>query len=622
MLASVRVLGSPIVIPRISRRSALSGAAYAGAAAALSGLWPGRVAAGVPERTVPDELSGSRFDLCVLRAPVPIEGRRGEAITINGSVPGPLLRWREGDEVVLRVKNELDEDTSIHWHGILVPYGMDGVPGVSFPGIAPGETFEYRFPVRQAGTYWYHSHSGLQEQSGHYGALVIEPAKGDPVAFDREHVLVLGDWTFSRPEWIFERLKKSSESFNFGKPTLGGFFREAGSRGFGAALRDRAAWARMRMSVADLADVTGAAYTYLVNGCGPADNWTGRFQAGERVRLRFVNAAAMTLFNIRIPGLPMTVVQADGLDIQPVEIDEFQIGVAETFDVIVTPRQERAFTVMCEAMDRSGYGRATLAPAAGFPEADRNPSFSAEVPPLRKPPRLTMRDMGHGGHRDSPSGSEHAPSGTASHGGMGHAGMDHGEMDHAGMDGTGASSAPQPHDHPKGPGVANLAAAPVSRLAEPGLGLDAVPHRALSYADLVALSDNPDARAPERELELHLTGNMRRYMWSFDGVKYSDAEEPIVFREGERLRLILVNDTMMVHPVHLHGMFFEVETGAGRRLPRKHTISVKPGERLPLLVTADAPGDWAFHCHLLYHMRAGMMRVVSVQGPGSAASVG
>lgn len=592
--------------------------AQSGAAANLSGLRP---------------LSGSVFNLDVARSQVSIDGRTGPAITVNGQVPAPLLRWREGDDITLNVHNGLDTDTSIHWHGILLPNEMDGVPGVTFPGIAPGETFTYRFPLRQAGTYWYHSHSGLQEQMGHYGPIIIEPRGTDPVGFDREYVLVLSDYTFEGPHTVFERLMASSETYNFQQRTVGDFFREASQNGFMSAWRERAMWGAMRMSPTDIADVTAATLDYLVNGHGPSDNWTGLFEPGERVRLRIINASAMTIFNLRIPGLPMTVVQADGLNVQPVETDEFQIGVAETYDVVVTPRDDRAYTLMAETIDRSGYARATLAPRMGM---------TAPVPALRERPTLTMTDMAmdhgsmsgmdHGsmGHDASPADAgtmDHAAMGHAApasrHDGMDHAAMGHGSApDHAAMGHDPAPSAlpadtgPQRHDHPMGPGVAGVAEQPTNRLHEPGLGLENVPHRALAYTDLRSLEPNPDQRPPGREIEIHLTSNMERYMWSFDGRRFSEVVDPIEFTEGERLRVTLVNDTMMVHPIHLHGMFFEVVNGQSSHKPRKHTINVKPGEKLSFDVTPEDVGDWAFHCHLLYHMHAGMFQVVRVHPRG------
>lgn len=520
-------------------------------------------------------LSGRDFDLSIAEATSTIDGEIGRSILVNGLLPAPLLRWREGDEINLRVTNQLKVDTSIHWHGILLPFQMDGVPGVSFPGIKPGETFTYRFPVRQAGTYWYHTHSGLQEQLGHYGPIVIEPKNADPIAFDREYVIVLSDWTFEDPHRLFAKLKKKSNIYNFQQRTVGDFFDDVKSEGFDNTLSERMAWGAMRMNPTDIADVTGATYTYLINGHGPADNWTGLFQPGERVRLRFINAAAMSIFNVRIPGLPMTVVQSDGLNLQPVETDEFQIGAAETYDVVIQPNDDKAYTLIAESNDRSGFARATLTPRVGM---------EAPVPALRDRPTLTMKDMG-----------------------MDHS--NHGGMDHA----MPIDAGEQRHDHPKGPGVVGLAMNPANRLSERPNGLNDAPHRVLVYSDLKSLSRNTDDRAPEREIEVHLTGNMERYMWSFDGVKFSEVDSPIVFYKDERLRLSLVNDTMMPHPMHLHGMFFDVVTGDHDHKPRKHTIVVKPGEKLSVDITADAVGDWAFHCHLLYHMHAGMMHVVSVR---------
>ena len=600
----------------LTRRQFLDNATLLGAGTALSALLPPWARSAASPARPPAGgavLSGQEFDLEIAPTTVEIDGRPGRAITVNGQLPAPLLRWREGDDITLRVTNRLEEDTSIHWHGILLPAGMDGVPGVSFPGIRPGETFTYRFPVRQAGTYWYHSHSGLQEQAGHYGPLVIDPREASPVPADREYVLVLSDWTFLDPHSVFDRLKKNSESFNFQKRTLGDLARDVTTNGLGPTLADRLMWGAMRMSPTDIADVTGETYTYLVNGHGPGDNWTGLFRPGERVRLRVINASAMTFFNVRLPGLPLTVVQADGLDVKPVQVDEFQIGVAETYDIVVTPPADKAYTIMCESMDRSGYGRATLAP---------RPGMSAPVPALRERPLLTMKDMAMGGHAPDKADGHQAGHGDGHSNGHdgghsdGHDGG-HDGGDHIAMPPVQAPMAhpplPQRHDHPRGPGVANLARYPANRLSEPGLGQQAVGHRVLVYSDLESLVPNPDTRVPGREMEIHLTGNMERYMWSFDGTKLSEIDGPIIFRLGERLRLHLVNDTMMAHPIHLHGMFFDVVTGEHAHKPRKHTISVKPGEKLAIDITADAPGDWAFHCHLLYHMHAGMMQIVSVR---------
>ncbi|GAB5412879.1 MAG: copper resistance system multicopper oxidase [Congregibacter sp.] len=571
-------------------------------------------------------LSGKAFDLQVEKSPCRIDGRKTDGILVNGQLPAPLLRWREGDTVTLRVTNKLPVDTSIHWHGILLPFQMDGVPGVTFPGIRPGETFVYEFPLKQAGTYWYHSHSGLQEQVGHYGPIIIEPRGADPDAVDREYVILLSDWTFEDPHRLFSKLKKMGDSYNFQKRTVGEFLRDSAEEGFDATLQERMMWGAMRMNAADIADVTGATYTYLINGHGPQDNWTGLFKPGERVRLRFINASAMSIFYVRIPGLPMRVVQADGLPVKPVETDEFQIGVAETFDVIVQPK-DQPYTVMAESNDRYGYARATLSP---------KPGLNAEVPALRPRPTLTMKDMAmdhgsmnHGSMNHGSMGHSSMEHSSMNHGSMGHSSMNHGSMDHGAMDHSpmnhdsmghrgmsdqSARSTPQPqlHRHPKGPGVVGLAMSPVNRLGERPLGLEDVEHRVLVYTDLAARHENPDLREPERELELHLTSNMERYMWSFDGLKFSEVDGPIKLYRNERVRLTLVNDTMMPHPIHLHGMFFEVVTNEGKFKPRKHTIVVKPGEKMSVDITADAVGDWAFHCHLLYHMHAGMMRVVSV----------
>jgi CopA family copper-resistance protein len=585
-------------------------------------------------------VDAASFDLAIARTPFLVEGREGLATTINGGVPGPLLRWREGQEVTLNVANALDEAASIHWHGILLPNGMDGVPGVTFDGIAPGETFTYRFPVRQSGTYWYHSHSRFQEQTGVYGPIVIDPAGGERVASDRDYVVVLSDWTFDDPERLFANLKRQSDYYNYQKRTLGDFLRDVREDGWGATVAERRMWAGMRMNPTDLADVSAPTYRYLMNGQGPDANWTALYSPGERVRLRFINASAMTFFDVRIPGLPMTVVAADGVDVEPVETDELRIAVAETYDVVLTPPDERALTIFAESMDRSGYARGTLAARQGD---------LAAVPALRERPVRSMADMGH--DMSSMSGGENAGhdmsamtdgaaasagDDTSSMAGMDHAGHDMsapaaGASEHAGHDmpamaagvaqgdaahaGHDTAADPASGDPVReGPGVDMRMAAASTRLDDPGIGLGKDGWRVLSYAQLRGVSDVKDARAPARDLELHLTSNMERYMWSFDGVGFSEVDGPIELAHGERLRLVLVNETMMEHPVHLHGMFVELDNGAGARRPLKHTVNIKPGERVPLLLTADEPGDWAFHCHLLYHMEAGMMRVVRVSG--------
>ena len=555
-----------------------------------------------------------------------IDGKVSRAIGINGTVPAPLVRLKEGQTARLTVVNDLDEDSSIHWHGLILPFQMDGVPGVSFPGIKPRSTFVYEFPVVQSGTYWYHSHSGLQEQLGHYGPIVIDPAGADPIGYDREHVVVLSDHSQISPEAIFRKLKVNPGHFNMQRQTLSGLL-----AGKDQSLAERIDWGKMRMDPTDVADVNGSTYTFLVNGHGPRDNWTALFNPGERVRLRIINASAMTIFNVRIPGLRMTVVQADGLNVVPTEIDEFQIAVAETYDVIVTPVEDRAYTLVAEANDRSGMGRATLAPRVGM---------IAEVPPLRERPLATMKDMGMGDmdmSGGSMAGMDHSggsdmgampmsasePACSPEHAKMGHCtpagdsgampGMDHGSgggMQHSMRD---FSVAPQVK---RDPSVQTISPMPVDRMGEPGQGLADVGHKVLTYHDLVALERNPDVRAASRSLDIHLTGNMERFMWSFDGVKMSDHHEPIPFIEGERVRINLINDSMMSHPIHLHGHFFELVTGKGDRSPRKHTVLVQPGGTASFDFTADALGDWAFHCHLLYHMHAGMMRVVSVRPKG------
>ena len=575
---------------RLDRRSFLGSALAGGVALGLAEAFPawaqsgshGLAAKGI------STLSGDEIRLTVSESGFDVNGRTGHAITINGNIPAPLIRLREGQNIRLVVENLLDEDTSIHWHGLLVPFQMDGVPGISFPGIPARSTFVYEFPVRQSGTYWYHSHSGLQEQVGHYGPMIIDPAGADPVAYDREHVILLSDWSFLHPHQIFSRLKQEGGFFNRQKETLFGRRSESLSR------EDRQMFARMRMDPSDIADVTEAAYTLLVNGHSPEENWTGLFTAGERVRLRIINAAAQTTFNVRIPGLPMRLVATDGVDMRPVEIDEFQIGNAETYDFIVEP-QDRAYTIVAESIDRSAMARATLAPSMGM---------TAPVPPLRERPTLNMRDMGMGGMDHGATGHGGTDHGAGTGGAGGAAGMDHGDMDMRDESKV---------DFPVGVGVDMIAPNPVDRVGDPGIGLENVGHRVLNYRQLQSLVANRDTRVPTRRIDVHLTGNMERFMWSMDGEQLSENPEPYRFARNERVRLRLINDTMMTHPMHLHGHFFEIVNGHGAHQPMKHTVRVLPGGFVDLDLTADAPGDWAFHCHLLYHMHAGMMRVVTVR---------
>ena len=632
-------------------RAAALGSAGAGLASAMP-AWAQPTSAGLV-RPLPT-VSGTDIALTIGKVAVRVDGKVSRAVGINGTVPAPLVRLKEGQKVRLNVTNTLDEESSIHWHGLLVPFAMDGVPGVSFPGIAARSTFTYEFPIVQSGTYWYHSHSGYQEQDGLFGPIVIDPAGPDPIAYDREHVLVLSDHSPMSGAAIYKKLKQMGGGyFNMQRLTLSG---QLAGRDLTAA--ERREWANMRMDPADIADVTGSTYNYTVNGFGPYDNWTGLFSAGERVRLRIINAAAQTNFNVRIPGLAMTVVQADGQNVRPVTVDEFQIGVAETYDVIVTPG-DRAYSFISESIDRSGLGRATLAPREGM---------SAPVPPLRPRPLLTMTDMGMGGMDHSgmagmdlpnapnpaavrgvdPSAEQNAsgklwkltgwtgPATTAVVGAaaiasavaapaVDHAAMGHGAaapaaapaMDHGSMSMRDLRNAPQVKD---GPGVQTISPMPTDRTGEPPVGLEGLGHRVLMYRDLKALDRNPDVRAPSRAMDIHLTGNMERYMWSFDGVKMSEPAQPIPFRLNERVRVTLINDTMMPHPIHLHGHFFELVTGHGAYGPRKHTVNVPPGGKMIFDVTADAVGDWAFHCHNLYHMAAGMMRVVTIRPSNGEAA--
>jgi CopA family copper-resistance protein len=559
-----------------SRRTFVKGLA-AGSLLGGLGLWRTPVwALNAPAQL--NELSGSDFELFIDETPVNFTGSPRTAMTINGSLPGPLLRWREGDTVTLRVRNRLSASTSIHWHGILLPANMDGVPGLSFHGIEPGGVYVYQFKVRQNGTYWYHSHSGLQEQAGVYGPLVIDAKEAEPFQYDREFVVMLSDWSDEDPASLMKTLKKQSGYYNFDKRTVGDFISDVSEKGWGATVADRTMWAEMNMNPTDIADVSGATYTFLMNGHAPDNHWTGLFRPGEKLRLRLINGSAMTYFDVRIPGLKMTVVAADGLHVKPVSVDELRIAVAETYDVIVEPDAE-AYTLFAQAMDRTGFARGTLATRAGL---------SAPVTGLDPRPLVTMDDMGMGG-------------------------MDHGSMDMSAMDHSAMGPMQSHPDSEKdNPLVDMQAMTTAPKLNDPGLGLRNNGRRVLSYADLRSTFEDPDGRDPSRTVELHLTGHMEKFAWSFNGIKFSDAE-PLRLKYGERIRLVLVNDTMMTHPIHLHGMWSDLEDENGDFQVRKHTIDMPPGTRRSYRVTADALGRWAYHCHLLYHMETGMFREVRVE---------
>ena len=611
----------------ISRRLLLKRTAVLGLLAAVERLVPAyAVTSAIVNPSSQTPLSGDVIDLTISEQLFRLDGRTGTAMMINGTIPGPVIRLKEGQQAALRVTNRLQEDTSIHWHGLLLPPAMDGVPGVSFAGIEPGTTFTYRFPVKQSGTYWFHSHSGGQELLGMYAPMIIDPIEPEPFRYERDYVVMLSDWSFESPEALLSNLKKQGGYYNFQKRAAGEFFTDVGRMGFWPAIQNYLMWDQMRMDPTDFADVTGYTFTYLMNGLSPAGNWTGLFRPGDRVRLRFINAAGMTFYDVRIPGLTMTVVQADGQNIQPVVVDELRMGVAEIYDVIVEPIEDRAYTIFAEPMDRSGYARGTLAP---------RPGMSAEIPARRPRPLRTMEDMGMSMEGMDMPGMKMPgmnPSGDMSNikpsdGNPHREHMQHGSgtppmqdmHEMPAMDAgdprrseiPGAEPVKHGPDH-HGPGNQTVAEYSQSRLGEPGRGLEDSERQVLLYTDLKSLAPYPDQREPEREIELHLTGHMNRYMWSFDGKKYSESREPIHFRYGERVRLTFVNDTMMEHPLHLHGMWMHLENGAGAHLPRKHTVIVKPAERLSVAISADAPGRWAFHCHLLLHMEAGMFRVVEV----------
>ncbi|HUH91092.1 MAG TPA: copper resistance system multicopper oxidase [Lysobacter sp.] len=583
--------GLPPAAP--SRRRFVTGLAVGGLAAGM-GLWrlPALAASGIPRPL--QTLSGTDFDLSIGGSMVDFTGRARPAVTVNGTLPAPLLRWREGDTVTVRVANRLrDAYSSIHWHGILLPANMDGVPGLSFDGIAPGETFTYKFQLQQSGTYWYHSHSMFQEQAGLYGPIIVEPRAPAPYHYDREHVVLLSDWTDMDPGALFRRMKKNASYDNYYQRTVGDFVRDVRADGLSATLQDRKMWGQMRMTPSDISDINGHTYTFLMNGTAPAGNWTGLFRPGEKVLLRFINGSAMTYFDVRIPGLKMTVVAADGQYIHPVTVDEFRIAVAETFDVLVEPAGADAFAIFAQDMGRTGYARGTLAVRQGL---------QPPVPMLDPRPLLTMDDMGHGGMdhgSTNPSNMDHAA--------MGHAGHDMKAMDH-----SAGGMQQHPTSETGNPLVDMQAMSLAPKLDDPGMGLRDNGRKVLTYAAMKSLFDDPDGREPSREVELHLTGHMEKFAWSFNGQKFADAE-PLRLNYGERMRIVLVNDTMMGHPIHLHGMWSDLEDENGDFHLRKHTVDIPPGTKRSYRVRADALGRWAFHCHLLYHMEAGMMREVRVE---------
>jgi len=598
--------------PSMSRRRFVTGIA-AGSAFLGLGLGSTLSLASPSNRLGPSMLKGNQFDLNIGYQPVNFTGKDRMATAVNGSVPAPILRWREGERVTLRVKNNLAVDSSIHWHGLILPTEMDGVPGLSFDGIKPGESFEYQFDVNQSGTYWYHSHSGFQEQTGLYGAIIIDPKEADPVSYDREYVVMLSDWSDEDPEAIYAKLKKLSHYYNFRERTVGDLWQDIKDKGVTQTWNERDMWNQMRMSETDIADVTGYTYTYLMNGVTPDEGWVGLFKRGEKVRLRFINGSAMTIFDVRIPGLKMTVVAADGQNIEPVTIDEFRIGVAETYDVVVEPSDDSAYTVFAQSIDRTGFTCGTLTPDIGM---------TAPIPNMDIAPTLGHRDMGMGmasmtetSETSAVDHSQHQMSGATT---ISDKKIDHKSHDSLpevlGKAGFGSSREITHVSTEAGPQIDMRAISPQSGLTDPGIGLrnhlQKYGRKVLTYADIKNLYPTFDPREPTREIELHLTGNMSRYMWSINGVKFADAD-PIQLKYGERVRITLVNDTMMSHPMHLHGMWSELETGDPSHIPRKHTVIVQPGSKISYLVTADARGQWAYHCHLIFHM-AGMFRQVTV----------
>ncbi|SFV60231.1 Multicopper oxidase [hydrothermal vent metagenome] len=566
----------------MQRRTFIKGTA----AASLLGVTAINLEAETPRKAQHSSrmLSGKEFFLDIDYTTVNITGKKAVATAINGQIPGPTLVWQEGDTITLHVTNHLKKASSIHWHGIILPFQMDGVPGISYKGIAPGETFTYRFTVHQHGTYWYHSHSGYQEQTGMYGAIIVKPKKKEPFRYDRDYVVLLSDWSDEKPTSIYRKLKQMSDYYNFNQRTVGNFFSEVKQKGLAKAFKARKMWNQMRMSDKDLSDVTGYTYTYLMNGNNPATQFTALFKKGEKIRLRFINGSAMSIFDVRIPGLKMTVVAADGNHIKPVRVDEFRIGVAETYDVIVHPTSSKAYALFAQSIERSGYALGSLTPSSGL---------RVHPPKTDKPQPLTMVDMGMNMSKTGKQKGMKMPMKKYRWSAM--------EQEQYPITKLPSASGPQ---------STMKAMAPHYRLEDPGVGLRHNGRKVLTYADMKNRYSTRKEKRPDREIILHLTGNMERYMWSINGIKYADAK-PLVFHYGERLRITFINDTMMNHPMHLHGMWSDLETGDDNHLVRKHTVLVQPGSKISYRVTVDAKGAWAYHCHLLYHM-AGMFRKVVV----------
>ena len=606
------------------------------------------------------------YHLNINEQQVNITGQSLKRITVNGKFPAPLLEFEEGDDAVIHVHNSLkNQDTSLHWHGLLLPGLMDGVPGFNnFKGIAPNGDFVYRFKVKQNGTYWYHAHSKGQEQDGLYGALVIYPKGKVPVTpaeqTNRDYVVMLSDFHASSSQNIMNNLKKSADYYQNRRETLSDVWKQIKTQGVKATWQDRSMWNQMRMLKTDLSDVTG--YTFLMNGKTPEQNWTGAFKTGEKVRLRFINASAMSFFDVRIPHLKMTVVSADGQPVKPVAIDEFRIGTAETYDVIVEPKQAN-YQIEAESIDRSGFSIGTLH------DENTAPVQHITMPQSRPRTLLTMQDMGM--QHDSNTSGDHAEHQQVNHDMdmMDHSShqmdmkhdmamaadqpQDMSEMNHdmskmsheqmMNMEQDMSSMPEMNHDHAmmgmqhdmpamseqsSNQTMTNMkhdmpqsSAKKDEQVYGWANALTPVGQKALQYSDLQSLTPQTDTRAPERELEIRLGGNMERYIWTLNGKKFNDSK-PLQVKYGERIRLKFINDSMMAHPMHLHGMFMQLENGQQpENLPNKHTLIVPPGQTVTALLTADALGEWAIHCHLLYHMSAGMMNkliVAQVQEGDSA----
>lgn len=490
------------------------------------------------------------YNLDVDYKTVNITGKNIRAMSVDDSIPAPTIEATVGDILRVTFNNKMDVETSVHWHGVLLPNDQDGVPYLTTPPIQPGESFTYEYPIIHHGTYWYHSHTGLQEQRGVYGALVFHPAAGEVEKADHEAVIVLSDWTDEDPNQVMHNLKKSDDYYALKKNSVQSWLKvfKHGSQ----AISNRLNGAWTRMGVMDVSDVGYDAF--LVNG--EIQHTISTVKKGESIRLRIINAGASSYFNLEYAGGSMMIVAADGVDVEPVRVDRQRIAIAETFDVIVTIPDNGSYEFRATSEDGTGYSSTILGEGA-----------LSKAPDIPKPNPFLM---GHSGHEMNQTDM----------GGMSEENEESMLMDHSVM------------NHDMG-------------MKEP-LSLRMSEYELLR--SMRPTTFNPDN--PQREVKLELTGNMERYVWSFNNKVLSE-DSKIMIRKGETVRFVMENKTMMHHPIHLHGHFFRVLNGQGKFSPLKHTVNVPPMQTVTIEFYANEEKDWFFHCHNLYHMKSGMTRVIS-----------